>query len=326
MSWMSGPISTSVGATLYALLTGRAPFEGDNAVQVVAAVLDKQPAPISGFRSDVPAALSQVVMRCLEKRRESRFESYATLREALLPFGTEAPEPAPLGLRFVAGLFDELICMFPYLVYAMLLGNDLVNDWLGTRDIRTFAYVLLYLVGRLAYFAITEGLWGAGLGKLLCGLRVVRPGHGAPGMMRAAARALLLSASEIIGYGGQFLITDAATFRARVSANQWVLSDVTWILFVLLCVTMRRNNGYAAVQDLATGTRVIIKARSQTRPRLGRALKSFHHRIPALQLVRICSSERHPSINGRPHTTSFSADRLDQRIHSRCSSRKRSPP
>ena len=34
----------SVGATLYALLTGRAPFEGDNAVQVVAAVLDKQPA------------------------------------------------------------------------------------------------------------------------------------------------------------------------------------------------------------------------------------------------------------------------------------------
>src|SRR4029434_5979008 len=42
----------SVGATLYALLTGRAPFEGDNAVQVVAAVLDKQPAPIP----NIPAA------------------------------------------------------------------------------------------------------------------------------------------------------------------------------------------------------------------------------------------------------------------------------
>ena len=38
----------SVGATLYSLLTGRAPFEGDNAVNVVAAVLDKAPKPIAG--------------------------------------------------------------------------------------------------------------------------------------------------------------------------------------------------------------------------------------------------------------------------------------
>ena len=69
-------------------------------------------------------------MRCLEKRRERLFESYTALREALLPFGTEAPEPAPLGLRFVAGLVDELICVFPYLSYAMGIGNDIVNDWL----------------------------------------------------------------------------------------------------------------------------------------------------------------------------------------------------
>jgi uncharacterized RDD family membrane protein YckC len=258
----------SVGATLYALLTGRAPFEGENAVQVVAAVLDKQPAFISNIRPDVPVALSQVVAQCLEKRRESRFGSYAALREALMPFGTEAPEPAPLGLRFVAGVVDESLCILPYLVYAMALGADMVNDWLGTRDFRSLVYVVLYLAGRIAYFAITEGLWGAGLGKLLCGLRVVRPGHGAPGMARAAVRALLLSVSEVVGYVGQLLLTDATAFRARVDAGKMTFADVTWILFILLFVTMRRSNGYAAVQDLATGTRVVVKARSRTRPRL----------------------------------------------------------
>jgi len=62
-----------VGATLYSLLTGRAPFEGDNAVNVVAAVLDKAPKPIAEFRQDVPAGPLQIVSRCLAKKREDRF-------------------------------------------------------------------------------------------------------------------------------------------------------------------------------------------------------------------------------------------------------------
>ncbi|MEM8757371.1 MAG: serine/threonine-protein kinase, partial [Planctomycetota bacterium] len=39
----------AVGATLFALLTGRAPFEGDNAVQVVANVIDTPAADVSGL-------------------------------------------------------------------------------------------------------------------------------------------------------------------------------------------------------------------------------------------------------------------------------------
>jgi eukaryotic-like serine/threonine-protein kinase len=258
----------SVGATLYALLTGRAPFDGDNAVQVVAAVLDKQPKPISEFRTDVPAALGQVVMRCLEKKRENRFANYAELREALFPFSSEAPEPALPGIRFVAGVIDETLVFLPYLSYAMFFSNDLANEWLGSRDPRTFLLLALYMVFRVSYFGITEGLWGAGLGKLLCGLRVVRPGHGAPGIARATARVAILTSTEVIGYAIQFLITDAQTFRNRLADDKWMVSDVVWIFFVLFFVTMRRRNGFAAVHDLVTGTRVIVKTRSLARPRL----------------------------------------------------------
>jgi serine/threonine protein kinase len=46
----------SVGATLYALLTAHAPFEADNAVKVVAAVLDKTAKPSRNFARMCPGA------------------------------------------------------------------------------------------------------------------------------------------------------------------------------------------------------------------------------------------------------------------------------
>ena len=42
------------------------------------------------------------------KKRDERFASYATLRDALTPFSSQAREPAPLGMRFVAGMLDVL--------------------------------------------------------------------------------------------------------------------------------------------------------------------------------------------------------------------------
>ncbi len=44
----------SVGATLFTLLTGRAPFEGENAVQVVANAVNQKPKPLTQLRAGVP--------------------------------------------------------------------------------------------------------------------------------------------------------------------------------------------------------------------------------------------------------------------------------
>jgi uncharacterized RDD family membrane protein YckC len=258
----------SVGATLYSLLTGKAPFDGENAVQVVAAVLDQTPLPISRLRGDVPATLTQVIGRCLSKKREDRYATYAELREALLPFSAETPEPAPLGLRFVASLVDEGCSVLPWLAYLLVVGRDVATQWLSTRSARLWCFMMLYLLGRMAYYTITEGLWGAGLGKALCGLRVVRPGHGAPGLGRAAARILVFMSAEFIAYFGQVLLTSAAEYSARLKDEQWMFSDWAWFLFVLLFVTMRPSNGWAAVHDLATGTRVVLRSRSRGRQRL----------------------------------------------------------
>jgi Tol biopolymer transport system component len=63
----------SVGTVLYEMLTGRAPFSRETAAESMTAILkDDPPEPRS---PDVPPALARIVTRCLEKTRESRFQS-----------------------------------------------------------------------------------------------------------------------------------------------------------------------------------------------------------------------------------------------------------
>ena len=115
----------SVGATLFTLLTDRAPFEGDNAVQVVANAVNKKPKPLSEFRKDVPPGLERAVTRCLAKEPEGRYANYTALRNALLPFSSKEPEPASMKVRASTGWIDYLIAFLPpYVVLMLFVGVD----------------------------------------------------------------------------------------------------------------------------------------------------------------------------------------------------------
>jgi serine/threonine protein kinase len=173
----------SVGATLYTLLTGRAPFEGKNAVQVVANVMNQKPAPVSELRGEVPVGLERVVARCLGKEPEGRYADYSQLRNALLPFSSSEPEPASMLLRVSAGWIDYLLAFVPPYVILMFTvgGEELLVRPLVERSLSSATCYFLFLGIGFLYFAIAEGIWGAGLGKWLKGLRVVRPKGRPPG-------------------------------------------------------------------------------------------------------------------------------------------------
>jgi eukaryotic-like serine/threonine-protein kinase len=68
----------SFGCVLYEMLSGRRPFEGANAATVIAAILDKEPAPLP-----VPPALERVVRTCLSKDPANRFQTAPELKRAL---------------------------------------------------------------------------------------------------------------------------------------------------------------------------------------------------------------------------------------------------
>lgn len=87
----------SLGCTLYYLLAGHAPFDGDGHTTVQAkrnAHLSATPVPLSELRTDVPAQLDAVVRRLLAKRPTERFADAAAVANALRPFTSDRDQPA----------------------------------------------------------------------------------------------------------------------------------------------------------------------------------------------------------------------------------------
>ena len=258
----------SVGATLFTLLTNRAPFEGENAVQVVANAVKETPTPLSTLREDVPRRLERLVSRCLAKAPEDRFADYASLRDALLPFSSKEPEPASIAVRASAGWIDYLIAFLPpYVALMFLVGaEELLVRPLVERTLFSARYYLLLLALGFLYFTIVEGIWGAGLGKRLNGLRVVRTNGRTPGLGRALLRILIpILCVEGVRMPLMLVLIHDAEWTGLQTAL-YVLGAVVcgWIP-VGLAFTARRANGFATPWDLASGTRVLISPRGAVR-------------------------------------------------------------
>ena len=62
----------SLGIVLYQMLTGRRAFEGDSQAAVIAAILDREPAPLSSVQPLTPPALDLLVRQCLAKSPDDR--------------------------------------------------------------------------------------------------------------------------------------------------------------------------------------------------------------------------------------------------------------
>ncbi|MCA8952484.1 MAG: serine/threonine protein kinase, partial [Planctomycetes bacterium] len=86
-----------IGALLHALLTGRAPHERSVVADTVMATIE-QDLPPAIRAPGVPAALSAVCRRCLERRPEQRYPTAAALADDLERWlRGDAPEATPPG-------------------------------------------------------------------------------------------------------------------------------------------------------------------------------------------------------------------------------------
>ena len=73
----------AMGAVLYFSLTGRPPFEDEKPMRVLIAHAHDAPVPPSQLNGDVPDDIEAVVMRCLQKNADDRYQSAAELMAAL---------------------------------------------------------------------------------------------------------------------------------------------------------------------------------------------------------------------------------------------------
>lgn len=259
----------SVGATLYTLLTGRAPIEGENAVQVVANAIHKKPVPLTELRKDVPRSLERVVARCLAKDPDHRCPDYASLRNALLPFSSKVPEPASMKLRVSAGWIDYMIAfLLPYISLMLSIGGErLLIQPFAQRTLDSAKFYLLLLTFGFLYFSLAEGIWGGGVGKQLKGLRVVRLNGSPPGILRAFLRILVpIAGIEVVRIPLMLMtISDANLTGPQTAMFVGAAVLCPWIA-VFFTTTARRENGYATLWDIASATRVIIQPKGSTPP------------------------------------------------------------
>ena len=87
----------AVGALAYELLTGRPPFTGTSPQMILAAHISETPEPVNKHREAVPAALNQLVMKCLEKKAADRWQSAQDLLPQLEVLATPSGGTTPTG-------------------------------------------------------------------------------------------------------------------------------------------------------------------------------------------------------------------------------------
>ena len=73
----------ALGAVLYALVTGRPPFQADNPLDTMIQVLEGDPAPLRLLNPKVEADLETICLKCLEKDPGHRYLSAAEVAEDL---------------------------------------------------------------------------------------------------------------------------------------------------------------------------------------------------------------------------------------------------
>ncbi len=80
----------ALGAVLYEMLVGEAPFTGPTVQVIVARVMTEQPRALSGQRRSIPAYVNAAVLKALEKLPADRFSSAAQFSSALVTPGFSA--------------------------------------------------------------------------------------------------------------------------------------------------------------------------------------------------------------------------------------------
>jgi hypothetical protein len=247
----------SAAATLFFLLTGRAPFQGTDTAAAVARIASEEAPLLRSLRPDLSAGLEHVVQRGLARDRQQRWASVDEFRAALAPFGPPVGET--FMLRMAAVLLDTLLLLPLQLVMLFFL----VLSVLGEPGTFPWPAVFLDTALWLIYFALLEGVWGWSLGKRLVGLRVGDEAGRPPGVRRAGLRAGLFLAYWMACEACLVILLERAAQLGMPERLGWlsvwsVGLNLVWLAWMaVLACTMRPRNGYRGLHEFLSGTRVL---------------------------------------------------------------------
>ena len=155
-----GPASDvyGLGSILYHMVTGRPPFQGDSAVDVVLMVLEEDAPPARSVNSSADRDLEMIITRCLQKPIDLRYDSARALGEDLEAWLADEPVSARTGRvsQIAALMFREthhatilenwgLLWMWHSVVLCVVCLLTNVLQWQGVSN--RWAFFLLWTAG-----------------------------------------------------------------------------------------------------------------------------------------------------------------------------------
>ncbi|HTY61542.1 MAG TPA: protein kinase [Acidobacteriota bacterium] len=91
----------SLGVSLYEVVTGARPFQGDSEYSIMAAHLQKNPPPPIEISPNLPNGLNEIILQALQKEPAKRFQTADAFRNALLYVCKQPLSAAPVAAAAV---------------------------------------------------------------------------------------------------------------------------------------------------------------------------------------------------------------------------------
>ncbi|VTS04690.1 protein kinase domain-containing protein [Tuwongella immobilis] len=240
----------SLCATLFYLVTGRAPFEQENVTAALARIISEEAPRVRSIRPDLPRSLDAILAHGLEREHAWRIQTLEELRSALITLVPNQLSFGGLGIRVMAYVVDFMLVRFLLaFLYSWLVTTAFDSTGRFARNTETLLLPI--------YFIVLEGLWGASLGKRLFRLRVCQAGTTEPpGIERTIIRTVVFGILIILTFS-QIGTLISSLDSDGVTGQLWRSLFIFLAGLVVLIVPMRRSNDYRGLHEWASGTCVM---------------------------------------------------------------------
>ena len=163
------------GELLYEMTTGKRAFEGASQATLIAAIIEREPTPISGVIPDTPPVFERLVKKCLSKDPQRRWQSAADLLDELRwisQSGSQIGLPVHIAKRrkvkFTVARIVGAVAIMCTLVLGYLLltqpkpvlhtNRFTISPSMDTPEIRSVNWSRISPDGRLIAFRATDTL------------------------------------------------------------------------------------------------------------------------------------------------------------------------